>query len=141
MLPANPCTICLVYSCAQLLDTKAVGVRREKMYRIDDHIACAVAGITGAWRAAPSLACLRELLLPAHAWPIPRAAYRRAPAPCPCFCPAADANILLNICRLAAQRYLYAYQERMPVEQLVRAVCDTKQVRMRARVCVGGAHG
>ena len=34
-------------SAAQLLDTKAVGVRREKMYRIDDHIACAVAGITG----------------------------------------------------------------------------------------------
>lgn len=45
----QPC-ICLVYSCAQLLDTKAVGVRREKMYRIDDNIACAVAGITGAWR-------------------------------------------------------------------------------------------
>lgn len=32
----------------QLLDTNAVGVRREKMYRIDDHIACAVAGLTGA---------------------------------------------------------------------------------------------
>lgn len=42
---------------------------------------------------------------------------------------AADANILLNICRMAAQRYLYAYQERMPVEQLVRSVCDTKQVQ------------
>jgi hypothetical protein len=34
---------------AQLLDTHAVGVRREKMYKLDDHIACAVAGITGAW--------------------------------------------------------------------------------------------
>jgi 20S proteasome subunit alpha 3 len=32
----------------QLLDTKAVGVRREKMYKLDDHLACAVAGITGA---------------------------------------------------------------------------------------------
>jgi hypothetical protein len=31
----------------QLLDTHAVGVRREKMYKLDDHIACAVAGITG----------------------------------------------------------------------------------------------
>lgn len=31
----------------QLLDTAAVGVRREKMYKLDDHIACAVAGITG----------------------------------------------------------------------------------------------
>ncbi|KXZ47262.1 hypothetical protein GPECTOR_36g115 [Gonium pectorale] len=70
---------------SKLLDTHAVGVRREKMYRIDDHIACAVAGITS------------------------------------------DANILVNICRLAAQRYLFAYQEPMPVEQLVRYVCDTKQ--------------
>lgn len=32
----------------QLLDTGAVGVRREKMYKLDDHIACAVAGITCA---------------------------------------------------------------------------------------------
>lgn len=31
----------------QLLDTGAVGVRREKMYKLDDHVACAVAGITG----------------------------------------------------------------------------------------------
>ncbi len=31
----------------QLLDTDAVGVRREKMYKLDDHIACAVAGLTG----------------------------------------------------------------------------------------------
>lgn len=70
----------------QLLDTHAVGVRREKMYKLDDHVACAVAGIT------------------------------------------ADANILINHCRLAAQRYLFAYGEPIPVEQLVRAVCDTKQV-------------
>jgi len=26
----------------------------------------------------------------------------------------------MNICRLAAQRYYYAYQEPIPVEQLVR---------------------
>lgn len=31
----------------QLLDTSAVGVRREKMYKLDDHVACTVAGITG----------------------------------------------------------------------------------------------
>jgi hypothetical protein len=31
----------------QLLDTHAVGVRREKMYKLDEHIACAVAGMTG----------------------------------------------------------------------------------------------
>jgi hypothetical protein len=42
---------------------------------------------------------------------------------------AADANILINTCRLTAQRYYFAYQEPMPVEQLVRALCDTKQVR------------
>eukprot|EP00199_Chlamydomonas_sp_CCMP681_P002801 CAMPEP_0119105956 /NCGR_PEP_ID=MMETSP1180-20130426/3778_1 /TAXON_ID=3052 ORGANISM="Chlamydomonas cf sp, Strain CCMP681" /NCGR_SAMPLE_ID=MMETSP1180 /ASSEMBLY_ACC=CAM_ASM_000741 /LENGTH=317 /DNA_ID=CAMNT_0007091149 /DNA_START=94 /DNA_END=1045 /DNA_ORIENTATION=+ len=70
---------------SKLLDTKAVGVRREKMYKLDDHIACAVAGIT------------------------------------------ADANILINICRLAAQQYHLAYQDPIPVEQLVQSVCDTKQ--------------
>lgn len=69
----------------QLLDTKAVGVRREKMYKIDDHIACAVAGITS------------------------------------------DANILINTCRLQCQRYLFTYQEPIPVDQLVRGICDTKQ--------------
>lgn len=70
---------------SKLLDTHAVGVRREKMYQLDGHVACAVAGMT------------------------------------------ADANILVNLCRLNAQRYSFAYQEPMPVEQLVRAVCDTKQ--------------
>ncbi|CAI6002019.1 unnamed protein product [Closterium sp. NIES-65] len=57
----------------------------EKMYRIDDHVAAAVAGIT------------------------------------------ADANILVNSARLAAQRYTYAYQEPIPMEQLVQSLCDTKQ--------------
>lgn len=96
------------------------------MYRIDDHIACAVAGITGeTWLCAPcacpphsSQRCLG--MRPADAHVVPAVA---------ALLPAADANILLNICRLAAQRYLFAYQEPMPVEQLVRSVCDTKQVR------------
>ena len=57
----------------------------EKMYKIDDHVACAVAGIM------------------------------------------ADANILINTARVQAQRYAYAYQEPMPVEQLVQSLCDTKQ--------------
>lgn len=70
---------------SKLLDTAAVGVRREKLYKLDDHIACAVAGLT------------------------------------------ADANIIINTARLAAQRYLFAYSEPIPVEQLVRAVCDSKQ--------------
>ncbi len=73
------------HTTSQLLDTHAVGVRREKMYKIDNHIAAAVAGIT------------------------------------------ADANILVNFSRLAAQRYQLTYQEPVPVEQLVRTVCDRKQ--------------
>lgn len=59
--------------------------KSEKMYKLDDHIACTVAGIT------------------------------------------ADANILINYGRLAAQRYMYAYQESIPVENLVKDLCDTKQ--------------
>eukprot|EP01027_Heterolobosea_sp_BB2_P011685 GEZU01017001.1.p1 GENE.GEZU01017001.1~~GEZU01017001.1.p1 ORF type:complete len:190 (+),score=54.94 GEZU01017001.1:228-797(+) len=55
------------------------------MYKIDDHVACAVAGITS------------------------------------------DANILINYARLAAQRYMFAYQEPIPVEQLIRELCDLKQ--------------
>ncbi|KAG6419843.1 hypothetical protein SASPL_116355 [Salvia splendens] len=62
----------------------------EKMYKIDDHVACAVAGIMS------------------------------------------DANILINTARLQAQRYTFAYQEPMPLEQLVQSLCDTKQ---------GYAHG
>jgi 20S proteasome subunit alpha 3 len=69
----------------QLLDTTAVGVRREKMYALAGHVAAAVAGIT------------------------------------------ADANILVNTGRLAAQRHAFAYGEPVPVEQLVRALCDAKQ--------------
>lgn len=57
----------------------------EKMYMVDEHVACAVAGIT------------------------------------------ADANILINYARQAAQRYQLTYQEPMPVEQLVQSLCDTKQ--------------
>jgi 20S proteasome alpha/beta subunit len=36
---------------SKLLDTHAVGVRREKMYKLDDHVCCAVAGITGVRQA------------------------------------------------------------------------------------------
>jgi 20S proteasome subunit alpha 3 len=39
----------------------------------------------------------------------------------------ADANILITYCRTAAQRYIYTYQEPIPVEQLVQRVCDLKQ--------------
>jgi len=67
---------------SKLLDP---GKTSEKLYLIDEHVACVVSGIT------------------------------------------ADANILVNQARLAAQRYLYTYNEPMPVEQLVRRLCDQKQ--------------
>lgn len=39
----------------------------------------------------------------------------------------ADANILINKLRLSAQRYMFQYQEAIPVEQLVSEMCDVKQ--------------
>eukprot|EP01038_Epipyxis_sp_PR26KG_P015835 gene15835-21455_t len=38
-----------------------------------------------------------------------------------------DANILIQQSRLGSQRYLYSYQEQMPVEQVVKSVCNYKQ--------------
>jgi 20S proteasome subunit alpha 3 len=67
---------------SKLLDQETA---TEKMYKIDDHIACAVAGITS------------------------------------------DANILINNARLTAQRHKLTYQEQVPVETLISALCDLKQ--------------
>ena len=39
----------------------------------------------------------------------------------------ADANILINYARQAAQRYLLTYNQDIPCEQLVRRLCDLKQ--------------
>ena len=39
----------------------------------------------------------------------------------------ADANILINYARQAAQRYLLTYNSDIPCEQLVRRLCDLKQ--------------
>jgi 20S proteasome subunit alpha 3 len=39
----------------------------------------------------------------------------------------ADANILINYARQAAQRYLLTYNSEIPCEQLVRRLCDLKQ--------------
>lgn len=102
---------------SQLLDTAAVGVRREKLYKLDEHIACAVAGLTGACpphfsRVSKCVLWCLDHLKAVH-W---------------CCGRAADANIIINTARLSAQRYLFAYGEPIPVEQLVRAVCDSKQV-------------
>lgn len=38
-----------------------------------------------------------------------------------------DANTLIDYARLTYQRHQYTYQEPMPVEQLVQAVCNMKQ--------------
>lgn len=57
----------------------------EKMHKIDDHVCCAVAGIT------------------------------------------ADANILINFLRIRAQQELLRHNEPIPVEELVRSVCNRKQ--------------
>ena len=115
----------------QLLDTGAVGVRREKMYRLDNHIACAVAGITGmsSFCMSSSYKCLLTIQ------PFPLALTGNSQPADPFtliqqLYPAADANILINTCRLAAQRYLFAYQEPIPVEQLVKTLCDNKQVSL-----------
>jgi len=67
---------------SKLLEPSA---RSEKMYKVDDHVAVAVAGIT------------------------------------------ADANILINYARRAAQGYQYTYAEPMPIEQLVNRLCNLKQ--------------
>jgi 20S proteasome subunit alpha 3 len=39
----------------------------------------------------------------------------------------ADANILIHQARLGSQQYLHSYQEIMPVEQVVKSVCNYKQ--------------
>lgn len=38
-----------------------------------------------------------------------------------------DANILIQHCRVAAQRHLFAYNEPVPMENLLMTICDTKQ--------------
>jgi len=77
----------IVLAAEKMITSKLLeqGTSSEKMYKLDNHVACAVAGIT------------------------------------------ADANILINYARLAAQRFTFAYQFPMPVEQLVQQVCDLKQ--------------
>ncbi|CAE7656771.1 PAC1 [Symbiodinium sp. KB8] len=56
----------------------------EKLYKLDTHVAAAVAGLTS------------------------------------------DADILVDYARLTAQRYRYRYDEPMPVEQLVKTLCNQK---------------
>jgi len=54
--------------------------------------------------------------------------YRLAPhAACNVAGLTADANILIDQCRLRSGRYHYQYQEPIPIEQLVEYVCNYKQ--------------
>lgn len=39
----------------------------------------------------------------------------------------ADANMLINKARVGSQKYFYQYQEAMPVEQVVKSLCNYKQ--------------
>ncbi|SIO73675.1 20S proteasome subunit alpha 3 [Babesia microti strain RI] len=57
----------------------------EKLYKIDDHIFCAIAGLT------------------------------------------ADADTLINLCRLYAQRHVYTFGEPQYLEEHVSQICDHKQ--------------
>jgi len=77
----------VVLAAEKRITSKLLDIRKstEKMYKIDDHVAVGVAGITS------------------------------------------DANILLNYARVEAQRYQYAYNEPIPIEQLVQIICDLKQ--------------
>jgi len=58
----------------------------EKIYKVDEHVMAAVAGLT------------------------------------------ADANILINFARVAAQQHRFRYRSAQPVEQLVQRICDEKHV-------------
>lgn len=62
---------------------------------------------------------------PTNTYHAPGTVLHLSPQPQPL--PSADANILINQCRVAAQRHLFTYQEPMPCEQLVRLICDMKQ--------------
>eukprot|EP00842_Homolaphlyctis_polyrhiza_P006046 jgi/Hompol1/6442/HPOL_001707-RA len=66
---------------SKLLET----ISHEKVYKLNDSICCAVAGLT------------------------------------------ADANSLINYCRIQAQKHLFRFNEPIPVEQLVQNLCDMKQ--------------
>ena len=139
------------------------------MYQLDDHVACAVAGITGKadavyystfWQhertltsalssftlrcpckhimKCTALSHLCGMMCLLHICPVQALRGCRSARLCVelkllLWCAdasnliAADANILINKCRLAAQQYQFAYQEPIPVEQLVRSLCDNKQ--------------
>ena len=91
------------------------------MYRIDDHIACAVAGITAD---ANILLNFSRLAAQRYSFLFRCCAVHGA---CHCACDNTTRPKLTAAPGVRQQRYLFAYQEPVPVEQLVQQVCDTKQ--------------
>ena len=66
---------------SKLLDTGAVGCKREKMYKIDSHLAVAVAGLTADANIPPTLLTTStrdDRVHPGHARKV-RVRVRRAP--------------------------------------------------------------
>ena len=103
------------------------------MYQLDGHIGCAVAGITGEMREQRTkerIALKKKKLMPSKtpiAPPFSLLASLTLELQKKKKKKTADANILINSARLAAQRHAFAFGEPVPVEQLVRALCDAKQ--------------
>lgn len=130
----------------------------DKIYQIDGHIACVVAGLTSdanilinqgkrreangrrrswVWVNAP-LICARVLFgfcilsplcvhVPVGAKSLNYHYHNYLTSHFSFFPPLPSLPPPFTPARLSAQRYLYQYQETMPVEQLVRAICDYKQ--------------
>lgn len=95
----------------------------EKMYQIDDHIACAVAGIT-----ADANILIQNARVNAQRYALSHSHLHT--------CAVHVRTHKNQICTylnhvdlhtLHTSRYLYAYQEPVPVEYLVQTLCDTKQ--------------
>ena len=86
----------------------------EKIYKIDEHVFCAVAG---AWRRVqPQRLCDCVCCLCTHA-----SRYVCTPGL------TSDANILIDLARRVAQNHRYTYGKEAPVENIVTRVCDVKQ--------------
>lgn len=93
----------------------------EKTIKLDDHLICAVAGMNDAYystRVFSSFYWNARILIVYLLLHCCRVILTGLTA---------DANILVNYARLAAQRYELAYQEKNPCEQLVQTICNYKQ--------------
>lgn len=102
---------------SKLLDSEAGG-GREKIFGINECVPIVFLLLLGTRVPALALAELSR-----HKW----ADTRRRNIVAGVAGVTADANTLVNMARNVAQGHLQTYNEDMPVEQLVRRICDTKQ--------------